>query len=58
MITRKCTNFNRGRGWNEDGELERVGNARFADAVILLRDGLQLIGNARFKTEVEHFIST
>jgi hypothetical protein len=45
-------------GWNLDGELERVGNARFADAVILLRDGLQLIGNAHFRREAQHFIRT
>jgi hypothetical protein len=45
-------------GWNQDGELERIGNARFADAVILLRDGLQFIGNARFRREAQHFNKT
>jgi hypothetical protein len=45
-------------GWNEDGEFDRVGNDRFADAVILLRDGLQFIGNARFKCEAQRFIAS
>jgi hypothetical protein len=45
-------------GWNKDGEFDRVGNVRFADAVVLLRDGLQLIKNARFKREAERFIAS
>jgi hypothetical protein len=45
-------------GWNKDGELDRVGNVRFADAVNLLRDGLQLIRNARFKREAQRFIAS
>jgi hypothetical protein len=44
-------------GWNKDGELDRVGNVRFADAVILLRDGIQFIRNARFKIEAQRFIA-
>jgi hypothetical protein len=45
-------------GWNKEGEFERVGNVRFADAVTLLRDGLQSIENARFKREAQHFIAS
>ena len=45
-------------GWNKDGEFDRVGNVRFADAVILLRDGLQFIRNARFKAEAQRFIAS
>jgi hypothetical protein len=45
-------------GWNEDGDYERVGNVRFADAIVLLRDGLQFIKNARFKSDARRFIAS
>jgi hypothetical protein len=44
-------------GWSEDGDYERVGNVRFADAIVLLRDGLQFIKNARFKSDARLFIA-
>jgi hypothetical protein len=44
-------------GWNKDNEVDRVGNVRFADAVILLRNGLQLLKKSRFKREAQRFIA-
>lgn len=43
-------------GFDQDGKFERVGNVRFGDAVILLRDGLHLIKNPRFGREAQQFI--
>jgi hypothetical protein len=45
-------------GNDEDGEFERVGDDRFADAVILLCNGLQFISNARFKREAQFFLAS
>ncbi|USP72802.1 putative heterokaryon incompatibility protein 6, OR allele-like [Curvularia clavata] len=45
-------------GWNENGDFERVGNERLADAVILLRDGLHLVRKAHCKREARRFISS
>jgi hypothetical protein len=45
-------------GWNRDGDFARVGNDRFDDAVILLRDGLQSIRNPRFKLQAQRFIAS
>jgi hypothetical protein len=38
-------------------EFDRVGNDRFADAIILLRNGIQRNGNARIKSEARRFIA-
>ena len=43
---------------NSEGEFTRAGNAHFDDAVVLLRDGLRLIGNGRFRVEAERFLAT
>ncbi|KAH7559772.1 hypothetical protein BM1_03406 [Bipolaris maydis] len=43
---------------NSEVEPTRAGNAHFDDAVILLRDGLQLFGNGRLKVEAERFLAT
>lgn len=45
-------------GYDKDAEFDRVGDVRFADTVILLRNGLQFIRNARFKSEAQRFIAS
>ena len=43
-------------GFDKDEKFGRVGNVRFADGVILLRDGLDLIKNPRFRREAQQFL--
>jgi hypothetical protein len=45
-------------GFNQNGGFERVGNARFADAVILLQSGLRLNKKLRFQHEAQRFMES
>jgi hypothetical protein len=47
-----------GVGRNKDGELDRVGEDLFVDAVILLQYGLRFIRNPRIKLDAERFINS
>uniref|UniRef100_A0A0B7KM10 Heterokaryon incompatibility domain-containing protein n=1 Tax=Bionectria ochroleuca TaxID=29856 RepID=A0A0B7KM10_BIOOC len=44
-------------GWGEEGLQERIGDSRFDDAVVLLRDGLQHIRKSYIKLETERFLA-
>ena len=45
-------------GWNSDGQFARVGDFRLADAVVILREGFQLIKNERIKLEAHRFLKS
>ncbi|CAG9981192.1 unnamed protein product [Clonostachys byssicola] len=46
-----------GVGWGEEGRQARIGDNRFDDAVILIRNGLKYIRKSRIKLEVERFLA-
>ena len=45
-------------GWDRDGQFTRVGDLRLADAVVILREGFQLIKNERIKLEAHRYLTS
>lgn len=46
-----------GVGFNQDANLARVGDDRFLDAVVLVKNGLRYIAERNFKSDVEQFLA-
>jgi hypothetical protein len=46
-----------GVGFSQDGQLERVGDSRFPDAVMLLQRGIMQIRNKRIEFEARRFLA-